>query len=363
MFYAAWVVVLGGMITLFVSANRRSEESRCKGLSVTISNGSDNVYTKEVDVRTAIEKGAGGPVIRKHYGQINLKGLERSLEANAWIRDAELYFDTKGVLNVQVWERLPVARVFTTGGRSFYIDSAGYPMPLLESFTAPLPVVTGFPDRRKLTMRDSAVLHGLKNIVAVVSRDPFWEAQIGQIEVTPDGLFELVPTLGSHLIRLGHGEDVEKKLAKLMVFYRQVLPKAGLAKYSVLDLQFDEQVVAVKKGPQSPVDSLQLQRNIQELMRKKATEQEAPVTWSEDSLPIAVAPVVAINPDSVKVLNTIQKQKTKAASVAATLPTPKKTTNNTSKPDEKPKALSKSAATTKPKPKAVMQPKKGESND
>ncbi len=69
-------------------------------------------------------------------------------------------------------------------------------------------------------------------------------------------------------------------------------------------------------------------------MRRKALEQEAQETWKEDSLPIAITPIVTVNPDSIKAVIkeqvAIQKQR------APVIPTPKKTVEQKSKPKEMP---------------------------
>jgi hypothetical protein len=46
------------------------------------------------------------------------------------------------------------------------------------------------------------------------------------------------------------------------------MSKVGFNKYAALDVEFKGQVVAIKKEPTSPVDSIQLQKNIEELMNK-----------------------------------------------------------------------------------------------
>ena len=80
-------------------------------------------------------------LVNKPVAQMNLARLEKALEKHAWIRDAELYFDSSDVLHVSVTERQPIARVFTTAGTSFYIDSAGTSMPLLQTYSARVPVL------------------------------------------------------------------------------------------------------------------------------------------------------------------------------------------------------------------------------
>ncbi len=370
LFYTAWLAVIGGVITLLVSADSKAKTRTCKGVVVSINNDGEKIYVEKEDVLQNMEKTANGKLVKKHIGDINLTVLERALEKNPWIRDAELFFDTKDILHVAVSERVPMARVFTAAGTSFYLDSAGQQLPLLENYSVRLPVVTGFPAAKRFSKADSALLQQIKEVVQAVGADPFWNAQIGQVDITPGRQFELVPLVGSHVIRLGSGTAVAEKLSRLMVFYKQVVPKAGLAKYSALDLQFQGQVVAVRRGPVSVVDSLQLQKNIEELLQKKLAEQEP-----DDATP-AVVPVATVSNgdfdvepetrDSLVVTKPMTEKSTAPAVAAGAKPselpkTPaarqleaKKITAQPSKPVVKPSADKKQAA---PKPKAVMQPK------
>lgn len=292
MFYTAWVVVIGGIATLLVSANSKARARSCKGVAVSINNGGEKIYVEKEDVLKSLQKTAHGSVVNRHTGDIDLALLERDLEANPWIRDAELFFDTKDILHVAVSERVPVARVFTTIGSSFYIDTTGCQMPLLDAYNARLPVVTGFTPAKRWRTADSLLMRETKEVVQTISADPFWNAQVGQIDITPERRFELVPVIGSHLIRLGDGNNVKAKLARLLVFYKQVLPKAGLAKYSALDVQYEGQVIGVRRGPVSSVDSIQLQKNIQELLEKKMAEQEP-----DEPTPAVVEPTVQASGD------------------------------------------------------------------
>lgn len=280
LFFAAWLAVLGGIATLVIAANRKTGLHTCKGVTVSINGDDKTISVKKEDVLTAIERTAKGPVMNRPFGDMNLGAMEKTLEANPWIRDAELYLDTKDVLHVSVWEREPFARVFTIAGASFYIDSSGCQLPLLQNYSVRLPVVTGFTASKKWSKKDSATWQGAKEVLLAVGKDSFWNAQVGQIDITPERKFELIPLIGSHVIKMGYAENVEQKLNNLLVFYKQVMSRAGFAKYSALDAQFDGQIVAVRKGPTSAIDSVQLQKNIDELMKKKAAEQEP-----DDALP------------------------------------------------------------------------------
>lgn len=268
----AWLLVISGLATLLVAANSRQKDHVCKQIFVGIKNNEGKLYVEKENVLKLMERTMGGSLMHNAISNINLARLEDELKTNPWIKTAELYFDSKDALHVFVEAREPVARVFTTEGNSFYMDSSGARMPLLDKISIRVPVVTGFTGAKKLRAKDSVLLQQVKEVVLFVYNNEFWNAQVGQIDITPEKKFELVPLIGDHIIKLGEGKNVEEKLNKLYVFYKQVMSKVGFNKYAALNIEFDGQVVAVKKEPASPVDSIQLLKNIEELMNRASMQ-------------------------------------------------------------------------------------------
>jgi cell division protein FtsQ len=209
-------------------------------------------------------------------------------------------------------------------------------MNLVEKLSARVPVITGFVDVKKMNAKDSAFLEEVKEVAQFIYSNEFWNAQTGQIDITSEKTFELIPVVGDHIIKLGRGEKVEEKLNRLFVFYKQVLGKVGFNKYAALDVQYDGQVVAVRKEPTSPVDSIQLQKNIEALINK-AMMQEIDETMLPGQMNIA-------NPDSAKLIAPV-----KTDSV------PPKTNPNPLQPNPKP--VKTTARPNPVKPKAVMNPR------
>lgn len=333
---SAWAVVLIGMATLLVAADNREQRHKCSDVLIGIRSTGEKFYIEEKDILKQIEAASGGPLRNRTVSSINLGRLEASLEGNAWIHSAELYIDNRDALHVTVSEREPVARIFTQSGSSFYIDSAGVRMPLLEKLTARVPVVTGFTDARKLSSRDSLLLAGVRSVAQYIYADPFWNAQVGQIDITAGGKIELIPVIGNHIIRLGDAQNIDQKLDNLLVFYRQVMSRAGFDKYKVLDLQFEGQVVAMHKGSASPVDSAQLQQSIRDLLNENiqaVANEPLPSTPAQPEKSSIQENPVKTNPDPVRTTTT----------------NPAKTANQ-SKPAEK---------TKEKRPKAVMPKREG----
>jgi cell division protein FtsQ len=341
-----WCLVIAGITTLLVAANRKKTEHVCKEVVISIKGSGEIFFIEEADIRKQLEKTSVGSLIKKPLGNISLASLEKSLEKNQWIRDAELYFDREDVLHVSVREREPVARVFTTGGASFYMDSSGHQMPLLDRGSVRVPVITGYINTKKLSAKDSALLNDVKQVAKFVAADPFWNAQIGQIDITAERKFELFPVIGDHIIRIGDAENIEEKMSRLLLFYKQVMSKTGFDKYSVVDVQYEGQVIGVNKGTVSAIDSIQLKKNIKELLERSTIQ-----NVSDEMLPDAKP---AAQPDLTQISMTTQND---SVSVK-TNPIPAKRTDSErpikeSKPVDKLKEVTKTNA----EPKAVMKKK------
>ncbi|MEJ7912953.1 MAG: hypothetical protein WKF70_07350 [Chitinophagaceae bacterium] len=264
---AAWLLVGMGMIVLLAAANRAQQDKLCKRVVVNVQGG-EKMYIERADVLQEVRKAAGGSLVNKPVRHIDLVHLEKSLEKHPWIQDAKVYFDSHSVLRISVAERQPLARIFTTTGRSYYIDSSGQRLPLLDKLQVRILVVTNFTAARHFTSADSALMKSVKSIAQYITTHPFWSAQITQVEVTSARTFELVPLIGNHTIRIGTADNLEEKLNRLLLFYKQVALTTGFDRYAVLDVQYNGQVIGSKSRYASAVDSLQLQKNIQALIKK-----------------------------------------------------------------------------------------------
>ena len=199
---------------------------------------------------------------------LDLRKMEEKLELHPWIREAQLFIDNNGILKIKVTEREPVARIFTVGGNSYYIDSACEKLPLTDKIAVRLPVFTGFPaDGTRLSKADKMLLRQVKNMSLFISKEPFWSAQIAQVDITPQRNFEMVPTVGNHIIEFGDGSDIESKFRRLFIFYEQVMSKSGLNGYQRVNVQFARQVIGKRSETRvSKYDSLLAVKKIQQLI-------------------------------------------------------------------------------------------------
>jgi cell division protein FtsQ len=243
-----WIVAGTGTIVLLVAAMNKKNSMRCKSVEVTITGVQNNYFVNEDDVKTIIRHINGGKLEGVEVSKFNLQMMEAALKKNIWIRDAELFFDNNEHLKVDIDEREPVARIFTDKGTSFYIDSSRRLLPLSNKASARIPVFTGFVETRTITRADSLLFKDVAILGEYILNDPFWMAQIEQIDIQPGRQFEMVPKVGNHIIAFGTVADHEQKFRKLLKFYKTVLAKAGWSKYSKINVQYAGQVIGVKRA-------------------------------------------------------------------------------------------------------------------
>ena len=242
-----WSLLAVATCTLLIAAMQKKDEKKCTGINVEINGAHDLVFVDKKVVLKLVQN--NGAEKNKTVSAIDLQKIENLLSRNAWVKDAELFFDNKQLLHVTVDEREPIARIFTMQGNSYYIDSTCKHLPLSDELSARVPMFTSFPgDKKVLSKPDSAVLQDVKKIAQYIQQDSFWLAQIAQVDITPQGTYEIIPLLGNQVIRIGDAENLDEKFAKLMGFYKQVWSKTGFEKYEIIDVQYEGQIVATKRG-------------------------------------------------------------------------------------------------------------------
>lgn len=267
-FITLWVVAGIAVTALLVAAIRVKRDKVCRGYEIAIVGTIDGKgFLDKKNIETLLTNKGSEVLAGKPTRTFELQKLEARIEKHKWIRDAELFFDNNQVLQVRVSERTPIARVISANGNSFYIDTSCQRLPLSEKISAKVPVFTGFPsDKSNLKPADRKLLKELRDVSQYILNHPFWMAQISQVHITDDRMFEMVPTVGNHIIEFGKGNNCERKFGQLFTFYRQVLSKTGMEKYARINVQYDRQVIGVRNAYLSKADSIKHVRSIDYLI-------------------------------------------------------------------------------------------------
>ena len=272
-----WVTVGAGTTVLLVAGVKQKDAAKCKAVEIKISgieNADGPKFVDDEDILNTIQKVGNGNPVGKSIGSFELKKIETELEKSKWVKNAELFFDNNDILKVNLQEREPVARVFTTGNTSFYIDTALAMLPLSDKFSARLPMFTGFPsDNIVLSAADSSLLGEVRDISIAIQKDSFRMAMIDQVDITPQRSFEMIPKIGNQLIVFGDAAAADDKLNKLEIFYKEVMVKSGWSKYSVINVQYKNQVVAKRRDAEDKTADSARTVQIMQLIAANAARQ------------------------------------------------------------------------------------------
>jgi cell division protein FtsQ len=243
---SAWVICLGGLITLMSFIQIKKASVLCTAVKVNIPGSQYFIDKQEVD---QILQTNSHTLIGRRLEGIDIQDLENKLRANPFIEFAKVYTEMDGVLRVEVSQRQPILRIMNHYDMDFYVDQHGLKIPLSPNFTARVLVANGFIDELFTNHVDSLHTKLAKDLFLTadfIRKDSLWDAQIAQLYVNKDHEIELIPRVGSQRILIGNADSLQVKFANLIAFYKQVLPKVGWDKYSTINIKYSGQVVGIK---------------------------------------------------------------------------------------------------------------------
>ena len=309
LFIGLWLFIGSGMLMLLIAAIGKQKNQTCKNYEIVIKGvEKGELFLEKSDVVSLLKAATKGNIKGQSRKAFDLQQMEQLLKDNVWVKDARLYFDNHDVLHVSVTERVPVSRIFTAGGRSFYLDEEGQAMQLSDKVSAMLPVFTGYPDAKKPFKVDSILLQQIVSTAKFITADNFWRAQVAQLDISSCGNtcweFDMIPLVGNHIVKLGDGENIPAKFNRLFTFYKEVLSKSGFDRYKTVDVRYQGQVVA-GKSLNPKVDAIQLRKSVETLLKQiKAAEamneQQAALAVTEPKNNVSISsPVNMDMPDSI----------------------------------------------------------------
>jgi cell division protein FtsQ len=244
-----WVLFLFIVVMIWLLARAKKKQDFISDMSVLV-NPLDNgeKLIREGDVKQALLLAFGSGLEGTELIDLEVERMEKTLEEDPFILDAETYVDQNNMLHIEVDQREPVLRILDNHGGNYYIDGEGRKMPPSKHFTARVLVATGnvsnyveqFQKKKRSTLKD------LFTLTQTILADDFWRAFVQQIHVSNANEFILIPLVGDQKIILGSVRRLDDKLKRLRIFYQNAMPYEGWKKYSTINLKYNGQIVCRK---------------------------------------------------------------------------------------------------------------------
>ena len=83
----------------------------------------------------------------------------------------------------------------------------------------------------------------LYDLINYIGADEFLKAQIAQIHFEEEDDIVMYPQVTKQLIEFGSYENMEAKFLRLLVFYKQILPRNGWNSYKKVNLKYNDQII------------------------------------------------------------------------------------------------------------------------
>ena len=241
------------IVPVFMGSSTNSKP--CSGIIVDISDSADQHFVTKRQLLN-LAYGNSSRIAGKPVKEVSVSSIENRINVLRELKEAEVYMTVDGIVHIHVEQRNPVMRVMPDGGGDYFIDEEGIVVRRRNLYNPRLHIVEGNVNISAAMLNGVSVLDtSIKNsilkdifyLVDYINDDKFWSAQIDQIYVDGNDEINLIPRAGSHMIHLGNADNFEGKLRNLEAFYDEVLPVVGWNKYSLINLEFKDQIVCKKR--------------------------------------------------------------------------------------------------------------------
>ncbi|MCL2561350.1 MAG: hypothetical protein FWE10_03390 [Rikenellaceae bacterium] len=261
-----WSAILAYLVFATRHCREQQQEERLKRVEIRVTDYGERRAVSPQIVREWLDD-AQIALEGERLAALDTEHIVRMLAAQPHVREVQTYMEQSGTMHITLSQRRPIVR-FVRGDVDFYVSDDLWVIPAKMGAAEYVPVVTGDfglpfetgwfgrieePEAtaEKKLHKNYAFLLKLINFVRLTEQSPFWSAAIVQINVRePHGVaewrepeIEFVPRVGNHIVALGTLDDAAEKLAKLLLFYRNVLHYEGWDKYTLIDVRYRGQVV------------------------------------------------------------------------------------------------------------------------
>ncbi len=243
------LVIATGSLLAFVSA--QPNEISCYNVQVKIKGDPEALFVSEQEILDRFETFCTD---RNDQENLNLKEIEKNILQIPSVKNANIFKNVNGAISIEVELKTVIGRVINKSGNSFYIDTEGAMMPIVDDRPARVCIINGeileeYNEKTYYLQDDSlaevSVLDDVNRMLQFIHKNEFWKAQIEQMYVTDEKKFILIPKVGMHEIMFGKAEHIEGKFKKLELFYQSGIDRVGWEKYSMIDIQYKGQIVGI----------------------------------------------------------------------------------------------------------------------
>ena len=229
------VAIIFVMIFLYAFSLNRNNNREISRINIKFQSNENMFLTHDMVNNLLIQNFGSTTTIQKE--KVALKSLEIALDNHEMIEKAQVFSTVDGILNTQITQKTPIARV-VTDNESYYLDSKGSRISLSNNFSARVPLITG-----EISVENCKPYLFLFN---EIKKDDFLSKNITGAQIMPSGNVMLTNRSFDYKIAFGKPINVDKKLKNYKAFYLHAVKDTLIRQYKEVNLMFTQQVVCKK---------------------------------------------------------------------------------------------------------------------
>jgi len=230
-----WILATSLLVIVLSFTNERQDKQLVSLNEISIAASEDNFVNKRIILTYLENKNISFDSIL--FNDFKIEDLEEMVQLHPGIKDAEVYINQKGDIDIFIEQKKAIVRV-KSNFDDCYLDEFGQRMELSDNYTPCLLVVTG-----EFSRNNYKEIVGFLN---EINKSDFWKSQLTQIHYDDNDVI-LIPRVGEHKIYIGDLYNTKEKLNNLYQFYHVALPVKGWQTYSKINLKYKNQIVCTKK--------------------------------------------------------------------------------------------------------------------
>ena len=181
---------------------------------------------------------------------IDLNNLEKKIKSNKFIKEIEIYNNLNNVININVNQFKPYARLINNKGDDYYIDNVGDIFPVSNKYSERVLLIFfknyKYTDEKNINFFQNG--NKIFKLINYINNNDFYKKQISQLNVNEDGEIIMIPQITKQKIYFGNTDNIDIKFKKLELFYKNILPTKGWNYYESVNLKYRNQIVCNKNN-------------------------------------------------------------------------------------------------------------------
>ncbi len=209
----------------------------------------DIIYLQDKDIRTFLYKQNKISLLNELANTIDINYIENVLRTNPFVKRAEVYVSSDGIMYIDVEQRNPALKVYNKKDEVFNVDEDGVIMPNNTEYPAYIRVANGNISTQNIN-GDTAknILNNVFLLSKYISEIPFMDTLIEQLYVNDNGNIVLIPNRGNVDIVFGKIANMEDKIRKIEEFYTAIPSFNATGKYTRARYHFADAVIRVENN-------------------------------------------------------------------------------------------------------------------